>query len=344
MKGSLHIVLFASLILMMDCAAGALHVKKLSAGDSLAEPDFVLGYGEVNAEGHIMTETAEYFAEQVKRLSGGKVLVEIYPSGQMGDDSRCYQAMKMGAMDLYRGNCSSLPSEQKTPMASVLALPYLFYDQKHFWEVCSSRLGQEMLADIQESASGMIGLTFFDEGARHFFTTETPIRRLSDIRGMKIRMQISDMMLDTAKALGAEPVPMEYVALYSALSVKTVDGAENPSISYYYNKFYEAAPYYLENAHSYAPGVLLVSQMTWENLGETYQNVLKEAAKRAMEYNREKIQEAEAEVRSAMVDAGVVITELEDPSDWHFAVRPVYEKYAHPFDAVIQKIKYRNYD
>lgn len=84
--------------------------------------------------------------------------------------------------------------------------------------------------------------------------------------------------------------------------------------------------------------------MTWENLGETYQNVLKEAAKRAMEYNREKIQEAEAEVRSAMVDAGVVITELEDPSDWHFAVRPVYEKYAHPFDAVIQKIKYRNYD
>lgn len=344
MKRGLSVALFASLILMFDCTAGVITIRQLSSGASQVEPDFVLGYGEVNAEGHIMTETAEYFAEQVKRLSGGKVLVEIYPAGQMGDDSRCYQAMKMGAMDLYRGNCSSLPKEQKTPAASVLALPYLFEDQAHFWEVCSSSLGQEMLADIEESGSGMIGLTFFDEGARHFFTTETPIRRRSDIRGLKIRVQISDMMLDMAKALGAEPVPMEYVALYSALSVKTVDGGENPSISYYYNKFYEAAPYYLENAHSYAPGVLLVSQMTWENLGEAYQKVLKEAAKRAAEYNREKIQEAEKEVRRLMVEAGVVITELEDAADWHLAVKPVYEKYARPFEGVIQRIKYRSYE
>lgn len=344
MKRSMHIFFFAAMILLLSCLGGVLSADRLSARENRAEPDFVLGYGEVNTEGHIMTETAEYFAEQVKRLSSGKVLVEIYSSGQMGDDARCYQAMKMGAMDLYRGNCSSLIGEKKMPMVSVMAMPYLFYSTEHFWEVCSSSLGQEMLNDIQESCHGMKGLTFFDEGARHFFTTKKAITTLNDIQGMKIRTQISDIMVDTIKALGAEPVPMEYVALYSALAVHTVDGAENPPISYYYNKFYEVAPYYLENAHTYTPGVLLISEITWEKLGKEYQNVLLEAAKRAQEYNKGKIQEAEDEVYRAMVDAGVVITELEDPSRWHLATRLVYDKYAGPFEDVIKKIKYRNYE
>lgn len=343
MKRSLHLFFFVSLILLLSSLGGVLTSDRLSARKNQVEPDFVLGYGEVNTEGHIMTETAEYFAEQVKRLSGGKVIVEIYPSGQMGDDARCYQAMKMGAMDLYRGNCSSLTGETQSPMVSVMALPYLFYDEDHFWEVCSSSLGQDMLNDIQKSCQGMRGLTFFDEGARHMFTTEEPITLLEDIRGKKIRTQISDIMVDTVKALGAEPVPMEYVALYSALAVNTVDGAENPPISYYYNKFYEVAPYYLKDAHTYTPGVLLVSEITWEALGEEYQKVLSDAAKLAREYNQEKIREAEEEVYRALVEKGVVITELEDPSRWYMAVRSVYNQYAGEFDDVIKKIKHRNY-
>ncbi len=344
MKRNVQILFFAAVILLVSCLGGIVSASRLSAINNRVEPDFVLCYGEVNTEGHIMAETAEYFADQVRTLSKGKVLVEIYPSGQLGDDARCYQAMKMGALDLYRGNCSSLSGDDKTPMVSVMALPYLFYDEEHFWEVCSSSLGQEMLQDIQESCEGMKGLSFFDEGARHFFTTEKPVTRLSDIKGMKLRMQISDIMVDTAKALGAEAVPMEYVALYSALAVKTVDGAENPPISYYYNKFYEVAPYYLDNPHTYTPGVLLVSEITWEKLGEEYQNVLLKAADRARSYNEEKIREAEKEVYNAMREAGVVITELEDPSMWHLATRVVYDKYGKPFDDIIKKIKHRNYD
>ncbi len=344
MKRNAHIIFFAAVILMLSCVGGTMSVSRISARENQTEPDFVLCYGEVNPEGHIMAETARYFADQVRILSKGKVLVEIYPSGQLGDDARCYQAMKMGALDLYRGNCSSLTGDEKTPMVSVMALPYLFYDEKHFWEVCSSSLGQEMLEDIQESCEGIRGLSFFDEGARHFFTTEKPITRLEDIRGMKIRMQISDIMIDTAKALGAEAVPMEYVALYSALAVNTVDGAENPPISYYYNKFYEVAPYYLENAHTYTPGVLLVSEITWEKLGEEYQEVLLKAADRARSYNESEIQKVEKGVYRAMREAGVVITELEDFSMWHLATRSVYDKYGADFEDMIQKIKYRNYD
>lgn len=344
MKRNVHIGFFAAVILLISCLGGILSASRLSARKNQVEPDFVLCYGEVNTEGHIMSETAEYFADQVRKLSDGKVLIELYPSGQLGDDSRCYQAMKMGALDLYRGNCSSLVGEEKTPMVSVMALPYLFYDEEHFWEVCNSSLGQEMLDDIQASCQGIKGLSFFDEGARHFFTTEKPITSLEDIKGLELRMQISDIMVDTAEALGATAVPMEYVALYPALAVKKVDGAENPPISYYYNKFYEVAPYYLDNAHTYTPGVLLVSEITWEKLGFDYQSVLLEAAERARRYNQEKIQEAEREVYDAMREAGVVITHLEDPSLWHLATRSVYEKYAKPFEAIIKKIKYRNYE
>lgn len=336
--------LLAALILV-GCFAGLVFLTDFVPGrEEQIEPEFVLAYGEVNAEGHIMTEMAEYFAEQVKQLSKGKVLVQIYTAGQMGDDAKCYQAMKMGAMDLYRGNCSSLGGDEKMPMASVLALSYLFYDDTHFWEVCSSSLGQEILEDISDSSKGIRGLTFLDEGARYFFTTDKPIRTLDDMQNMKMRVQTSDVMADTASVLGVETVSMEYVALYSALAVKKVEGAENPLTSYCSNKFYEVAPYFLENAYTHPPGILLISEITWESLGEKYQNVLEEAARRTREYNQERIQEAEKQAYEIMQDSGVVITRLEDPSRWYLAAKSLYPQYEEAFGDVIWKIKHRNYE
>lgn len=342
MKRSVQIVLFAAAVLLISCLGGVAAIYRLSARVHPVEPDFVLCYGEVNSEGHIMAETARYFAEQVKKLSGGKMLVEIYPSGQLGDDARCYQAMQMGSLDLYRGNCSSLTGDE-IPMATVMALPYLFDDKDHFWEVCGSELGRQILDDIRFSCGGMRGITFFDEGARHFFTTDTPITRLEDMKGLNIRMQISDIMVDTVSALGATAVPMEYVELYSALEGKRVDGAENPPISYYYNKFYQVAPYYVQTPHTYSPGVLLISEITWRKLGTDYQNVITEAAERARRYNQDEIREAEQAVYDAMQKGGVTITELEDPEAWRAAAAPVYRKYSEPYSDIIKKIKRRDY-
>lgn len=302
------------------------------------EPELVLCYGEVNPEGHIMTDSARYFADEVERLSQGRIVVEIYPSGQMGDDKQCYRAMQMGSLDLYRGNSASL-AECGNPMVSALALPYIFRDREHFWKVCESELGQEILDDIQVSAKGMKGIAYLDEGARNFFTTEQPVTRIGDMKGLKIRMQLSGLMEDTVSALGAQAVPIAYVELYTALQSGSVDGAENPPVSYYYNKFYEVAPYYVKDGHTYAPGVILVSEITWNTLKEEERQVILEAARLTQDYNRAEIEQADQKAYQALLQEGVEILELEDPEAWSDAVEPVYQKYGAQFLDLIEQIR-----
>lgn len=335
MKKSMMIGAAAALI--GGCLAGYVLLEKNAAVGPDNEPEIVLGYGEVNPEGHIMTESAHYFADKVGELTGGKVIVEIYPSGQLGDDARCYRSMEMGALDLYRGNSMSLV-ECGNPMMSALALPYIFQDRKHFWNVCKSELGREILDNVQD-CTGMIGLAYLDEGARNFFTTEKPIRRLEDMRGLKIRVQDTSMMEDMVQALGAEPVPIAYAELYTALESGTVDGAENPPVSYYYNKFYKFAPYYVKDGHTYSPGVILVSEITWKNLKKEYQAALVEAAKETQEYNRKTIEAADQRAYAALEEEGVAVIEPEDPKAWSEAMEPVYQKYGAEYLDLVREIR-----
>lgn len=334
----LHIVLSGAVILLAGGYLAGLGGMRASGREAGAgEPEVVLCYGEVNPEGHIMTESAKFFAQEVERLSKGRIAVEIYPSGQMGDDTQCYRAMQMGSLDLYRGNSASLV-EFGSPMVSVLALPYIFRDREHFWKVCESRLGQEILEDIQVKCKGIRGLGYLDEGARNFFARERPVTRVEDMRNLRIRIQISELMEDTVKALGAKVVPIAYVELYTALQSGSVDGAENPPVSYYYNKFYEVAPYCVRDGHTYAPGVILVSEITWNALSGEDQQALSEAARLTQDYNREEIERADREAYEALERAGVEILEPEEPEAWINAMEPVYQKYGAQFLDLIEEI------
>lgn len=342
MRGNLRLALFAAAVSLTGVSGltgcGAALQGKREENQRVTEPELVLCYGEVNQEGHIMTESAKYFAGRVEELSGGRMVVEIYPSGQMGDDAQCYDAMKMGALDLYRGNSASL-AECGELMISALALPYLFRDREHFWKVCKSDLGREILEDIQNHDTGMIGLAYLDEGARNFFTTDSPVRRLEDMKNRKIRMQISDLMEDTVSALGAKAVPISYAELYTALESGSVEGAENPPVSYYCNRFYEVAPYYVKDCHTYAPGVILASQVTWKNLTQEQRQVLLKAAELTQEYNKREIEQADEQAYKNLEWMGVEITEVEDPEAWREAMKPVYEKYGSRFWRVIQRVE-----
>lgn len=326
-----------AILLAGSCLGSYMFLEQKAVSGSDSEPEIVLCYGEVNPEGHILMESAHFFAERVNELTDGKVAIEIYPSGQLGDDARCYQSMERGTLDLYRGNSMSLV-EYGNPMISALVLPYIFRDREHFWKVCESELGQEILDSIQES-TGMMGLAYLDEGARNFFTVDKPIRRLEDMKGLKIRVQVTSMMGDTVEALGAEPVPIDYVELYTALDSGVIDGAENPPVSYYYNNFYKVAPYYVKDGHTFTPGVIMVSKITWKNLKKEYQGALITAAKETQEYNRKAIEDADRAAYAALEREGVTILNLEDPAAWSKAMEPVYRKYGAENLDLIKKIR-----
>lgn len=302
------------------------------------EAEIVLRYGDVNPDGHVLLDSAEFFAEKVKEMSSGRIKIEIYPSGQLGDDNEVYQALQMGAVDLYRGNSASL-TDFGTMEVTALALPYIFRDREHFWSLASGDLGQSILDNIQETGSRMIGLYYMDEGARNFFTTEKPVTKLEDLANLKIRVQNSALMLDTISALGANPTPIDYAELYTSLQTGVVDGAENPPASYFSNKFYEVAPNYVLDGHTYAPSVVLMSEITWNKLSAEDQAILVEAGELTEAYNKDAIEAADQKAYDDLEAAGVNITTLEDPEKWSAAMDAVYEKHGADFLELIEEVK-----
>ena len=316
--------------LMIPCAA--------LAADPNGTAEITFSYGDVNPFGHVIVNAAEYFRDQLYEKTNGRIWMEIYPSGQLGDDAECYQGMQMGAVDMYRGNASSLTDFGKNQI-SALALPYIFRDRNHFWDVCTSELGNSILANLQECGTGMVALCFLDEGARNFFTTTKPVTKLADLAGQKIRVQQSALMMDTVAALGASPTPVDYAELYTALQSGIVDGAENPPASYYSNKFYEVAPYYVLDGHTYSPSVIIISEMMWNSLSAEDQAIMREVADMTEVYNRAEIEAADQAAYGSLKANGVQILELEDQEKWVEAMGPVYEKHGKDFLDLIAQIQ-----
>lgn len=306
--------------------------------DAGAEPEIIMRYAEVNPSDHIITRTGQYFADCVKEMSGGRIEIEIYDAGKLGNDAQYYEQLRIGALDMYRGNAIALEGICDMEVG-VMAMPYLFRDNEHFWKVCDGEIGKEVLANIQESGSNMVGLCFLDEGARNILTVNAPIKEISDLKGLKIRSMEDDLLCDVIRATGAEPVVMDYADVYSALQSGTVDGAENPVCSYYSNQFYKVAPYYTIDAHTHSPSVILISEITWKHLSEEDKKILLVAAEKAKEFNKAEIEDAESAAYSKLTKENVEITNLDDMSKWQEAMEPVYEAYAGNHRLLIDKIR-----
>ncbi len=327
----------AVLVGIMLMLLSACSLQLLERQDS-AGPEIILRYAEVNPSDHVITLTGKYFTDKVKELSKGRIEIEVYDAGKLGNDAQYYDQLQMGALDMYRGNAIALESIADMEVG-IMAMPYLFRDSEHFWKVCDGELGDEILANMQESGSGMVGLCFLDEGARNIMTVNAPVEKIADLEGLKIRSMEDDLLCDVIRATGAEPVVMDYADLYSALQSGQVDGAENPVCSYYSNQFYKVAPYYTMDAHTHSPSVILISELTWKHLSEEDRQILLTAADLAKEYNKAAIETAEKEAYDKLAEENVTIIKLGDMSEWQEAMEPVYKSHAGNHYELIDRIK-----
>ena len=277
-------------------------------------------------------------AENIKEATDGKFVIEIYPNSLMGGNREVLEGMQFDTFQMTMPNVGMLGGY--SDQISVLELPYLIEDVTNFEDadaVYNSDILQPIYDDLADA--GFLWLGSWYQGNRHLTTTKTPVHTPADMKGLKIRVQVASMMGDTVEALGAEAVPIAYAELYTALESRTIDGADNPPVSYYYNKFYKVAPYYVKDRHTYTPGVILVSKITWKNLKKEYQDALVQAAKETQEYNRTAIEEADQKAYEALEKEGVTILEPEDPQAWSQAMEPVYRKYGGEYLDLIEKIR-----
>lgn len=338
MKRLLSVVIMVTMLMALLAGCGGSKPAPASSAPASSAPassapaapaaqQIVLKYGEITADGNPMGASADLFAKTVAELSKGRIKVDVYKSGKLGDGPASFQALQMGggAIDIYRGNTNEL-KEYRGDKINVFGLPFVFRDREHLWKVIESPLGDEMKNDMQVAKTGMVGLFYLDEGARYVFTRK-PVKDIAGLKGLKIRVPQTDLMMKTMKAIGASPTPMAYSELYTALQTGTVDGAENPYGGYQSNKFYEVAPNLLLTNHTYSPSIVLMSEKSWAKLSKEDQEIIMKAGKMVEADNKKNAAALDEKIVGELKAKGVVITKI-DIAPLAEACKSVVEEYA----------------
>ena len=308
-----------------------------SSSSSGSGDKIVLRYAENQVKDYPTTQAAQKFADLLKEKTNGRITVEVYDSGQLGDEKSVIEQVQFGGIDMSRVSLTPLSEFSRNLMA--LQLPYLYRDSEHMWKVLDGDIGKELLKSTEDS--GIVGLSWYDAGARNFYNSKREIKSLADMQGLKIRVQESSMMMDMVKALGANPTPMPYGEVYSGLQTNVIDGAENNWPSYESTSHYEVAKYYVVDEHSRVPEMQIISKQTMDKLSADDQKIIRECAAESAKYERQLWAEREKASEEKVRAGGAVITRLSDAARAEFikAVQPLYEKYGAEYKDLIQKIR-----
>lgn len=299
-------------------------------------PEYVFSYAENQAQDYPTTLGAMKFAEMVEERTGGRIRILIYAEGVKGAEGEIIRQMKFGGIDFARVSLSQLA--EYIPEMNVLQMPYLYTDSEHMWRVLDGEIGISFLSLADEY--DLVGLSWYDAGARSFYTADRPITCLEDIEGMRIRVQESEMMADMVEALGANAVKLGYADVYSGIERGLVDGAENNWPSYESMKHDEVAEYFTVDEHTRVPEMQICSGKTWEKLSEEDRDIILECAKESALYERELWKEREDASRQTAILRGAKVTELsaEEKKRFQTAVQGVYQKYCGGHMDIIERI------
>lgn len=309
---------------------------KAQKGKNVVVPEFVLTYAENQAEDYPTTLGAYRFAELVYERTGGKIEIQVHADAALGEEQSVVSQVQFGGIDFVRVSLSSLA--EFIPKLNVLQMPYLYTGSEHMWKVLEGDIGDDFMNSFD--GSNLVPLSWYDAGARNFYNSIHPIEQLEDMQGMKIRVQESKLMKDTVIALGAEPVPMAFEDVYSALETGEIDGAENNWPSYESTRHYEVSRYYTIDEHNRIPEMQVMSQSTWEKLKPEYQKIIQECARESAIYERELWVERERSSEIKVRKEGCTLTELlpEEKERFQEAVLPMYEKYCSEYMDIIEAI------
>ncbi len=289
-----------------------------------AAAGMVLKSADTHSDGYPTVEAVKYMGQLLSQWTNGRLSVKVYPGRQLGEEKDTIEQTIAGAIDLNRVNLAPLNSI--VPETAIPALPYMFRSIEHMHQVMDGEIGQEILKAFE--AHGMVGLCYYDSGARSFYNSKRPIKSPADMKGMKIRVQNSDLFVATMEALGADATPMEFGQVYEALKTGVIDGAENNWPSYESTRHFEVAKHYSLDQHSMSPEVLVMSQKSWNKLSKEDQDLVKKAAWMSVPVMRDLWNARVEKSKGIVMQAGNKVIMDVDKQPFIDAMGPVYDKFA----------------
>lgn len=265
------------------------------------------------------------FKPYVEEQSGGKITVEVYPNSALGDDTATVNNVALGALEMSAPSASVLPNIDEN--YSILDVPYLFDSVESARAALDGELGDALTESLAEK--GILMLGFGDSGFRQLTTTDRAVTSPEDMAGLSIRVMENALHIDAFTAFGANPTPMSFSELFTALQQGTVDGQDNSIIVTASSKFYEVQNYMTLTEHIYGINCYLISKELFESMPEEYQTIIQDGVDLAKITHRELVDEQEAGYLETIEAAGVEVTVLTDDQKAAFmeAVAPVQDAY-----------------
>lgn len=282
----------------------------------------VLRGADTHPTGYPTVEAVRAMGETLSTLTNGKLSLKLYPGGQLGEEKDTLEITIFGGLDFNRVNLAPLNSIARE--TAVPSLPFMFRSIAHMRAAMDGAPGHAILKALEPH--GLIGLCFYDSGARSFYTTSRLIEKPADLRGLKIRVQNSDLFVSMVEALGGDATPMAFGEVYQGLLQGVVDGAENNWPSYESTRHFEAARYYSLTQHVMAPEVLVMSARRWAKLSDVHRAAIQQAAKESVPVMRALWDARVERSRALVLAAGVEVTEP-DIAPFQAAVAPIWDKY-----------------
>lgn len=279
-----------------------------------------------NNKGHPQEMGAQKFAELVGAKSGGKIKVKLFPGGQLGGDVQTVSAVQGGTIEMSVLNSGILQSLSRE--FAVFDFPFLFANPAEADAVTDGTFGKGLHAKLAEK--NLIGLGFWDLGFRNITNSKHPITKVEDIAGLKLRVIQSPIYVDMFSALGANPTPLAWPEVYSALEQKAVDGQENPNTTIRSAKLNEVQKHLAQTRHVYNPQSLIFSKKLWDKLSADEKKIIADAATEATAYERQVSRQQASEAIEELKKSGMQVTEIA-PAElqrMRDKVKPVIDKYS----------------
>jgi TRAP-type transport system periplasmic protein len=295
----------------------------LAASPVLAQEKITLSFAHEDSAGERRDRAAHDFADLVYEYTDGLVEINVFPSGQLGNYSQIVEGMQIGTHDITSTLALVIGL---APQLGVFDLPYLFADRESFERAINSPIGDRILDTLQDR--GLVGLAYKENGYRHVTNNVRPVVTPEDLDGVKLRTPPSPTRVAMFQQFGANPGPLPFTELYSALQQGVFDGQENPLPNIRGAKLYEVQRYLSLTGHVYDPQILVISKLRWDAMSEEIQDAMLRAGREVAASMRAEGQRLDDE-DLAYLSQHMEVNEV-DFEAFQSASQPLYDSFAYP--------------
>lgn len=272
----------------------------------------VLKMSTLSADGTVIHEGFEKFAEAVERESNGEIKVELYANGQLANgDTQQFELVDSGSVHVLSVPTYTVAAAANMNSLNVFDLPFLFNDLDEMYSVLDSEVGDELKKQIEEKTN-VVPIGFIDLGTFSIGNTKRPIEKPEDIQGLKIRSMNAKIHLDTVSKFGGTPAPIAYGEVFTALEQGTIDGLQTTTSLIYGDRLYEAINYLTVTRHVPLPHIMMINADFYEGLSEEHKEVIHKAAAEHQEFARQLSIDDEKVAIDTMKENGIEVVELTD--------------------------------